>query len=314
MKKLIALLLTFALTEVAFAAPAANNTPAKAPAKTKAQFIVIESEEYDAGKEDVLLTQGLAQFLEVDPVVTRKTAAQAAADPKLAGLDYSFLPLYLVKKTKAIRSKMEQPLQYGVVQENADYIILPHQTRQGVYNNKETQTGVMDLFVMSQCPYGVRAEDLIIKAKKAGTFPADKTVRVRYIVSYDPQKGFTSLHGSGEWEENVRQLLIAKYYPEKFWNYLEIRNKDYRSSRWDKAMEDAGINVKKIMKKFDTEGLELLKAEAKYAQEYGISGSPTFVWEGKVQTDLNGASKLNGFEFLNPAAAAGVPVAPAGSC
>ena len=299
----------------AVAAEAAKKAPAaKAKPKTKAELIIIESDEYEAGKEDVALTMGIGEFLGATPTVTRVSVKDVAANPKLAELDYSFLPLYLVKKTKAFREKMAQPIQYGYVLENDEFLILPHQTRQGVFNNKETQKDVMDLFVMSQCPYGVRAEDFIIKAKKDGTFPANKTVRVRYIVDYSPERGFNSLHGSGEWEEDVRQLLIAKYYPEKFWKYLEIRNKDYRSSRWDKAMEDAGINVKKIMKKFDTEGLELLKEEAKYSKEFGISASPSIIWEGKVQMGLDAASRLEGFGFFNPSAAAGVPAAPSGSC
>lgn len=167
---------------------------------------------------------------------------------------------------------------------------------------------------MSQCPYGAMAENMVIQAQKDGKLPADKEIKIRYIVSYSDKDGFSSLHGSGEWEENVRQLLIAKYYPEKFWKYLEIRNKDYRSSRWDKAMEEAGINSKKIMKKFDKEGIELLKEEAKYSQEYGINASPSFLWEGKVQLDFGSASQIPGFEFLNPNSAQPGAAAPAGSC
>ena len=165
---------------------------------------------------------------------------------------------------------------------------------------------------MSQCPYGVMAENAVIEAKKKGAFPADKTVKIRYIVNYDAKNGFSSLHGSAEWEEDVRQLLIAKYYPKKLWQYLSIRNKDYRSSRWDKAMEAAGINIQKIMKKFDTEGLELLKQEAQYVRDYAIGASPTFLWEGKVVLDFNTAAEIEGFSFLDPNQ--GVAKAPAGSC
>lgn len=309
MKKLIAILVVCAVAGVAFAAPAK-----KAPAK--AEFVIIESDEYKAGQEDPQLTAGIAQFLEAEPAVTKVSYKDAVSNEKLAGLDYSFLPLYLIKKTDAIRAKLEKHLQYGYAQENADYIILPHQTRQGVFNNKTAKPGVMEIFVMSQCPYGVMAENLVIQAQKDGKMPAGKDIRVRYIVNYSDKDGFSSLHGSGEWEENIRQLLIAKYYPEKFWKYLEIRNKDYRSSRWDKAMDEAGINSKKIMKKFDTEGVELLKAEAKYTQEYGINASPSFVWEGKVQLDFGSASEIEGFGFLNPNAAksGAAAAAPAGSC
>ena len=315
MKKLLSILLICAVAGLAFAAPAKKAAKAKAPAKTKAEFVVVESDEYDAGKEDPQLTAGIAQFLNADPTVTKVSYKDAAADPKLANLDYSFLPLYLIKKTDDIRTKLEKHLQYGYALENEDFIILPHQTRSGVFNGKTAKPGVMEIFVMSQCPYGAMAEGLVLQAQKDGKLPKDKEIKIRYVVSYDEKNGFSSLHGSGEWEEDIRQLLIAKYYPEKFWKYLEIRNKDYRSSRWDKAMEEAGINVKKIMKKFDKEGVELLKEEAKYAQEYGVSASPTFLWEGKVQLDFGTASQLEGFSFLNPNAAANTgAAAPAGSC
>ena len=224
--------------------------------------------------------------------------------------------MYLVKKTDAIREKMAQHIQYGVAIEMDEFIALPKQTRQGVLPEKEAKPGVLELFVMSQCPFGAMAENKIIEAQKAGKLPEGKDIRVRYIVNYSDKDGFSSLHGSAEWEENIRQLLIAKYYPKKFWKYLEIRNKDYRSSRWDKAMEEAGINSKKIMKKFDTEGVELLKEEAKYTQEYGVNASPSFLWEGKVVLDFGGVAELEGFEFMDPNAPAanGQPAAPAGSC
>lgn len=310
MKKILIFTLLSALVVPGFAAP--KKTAAK---QAKVDFIVIESGEYAAGQEDARLTAGLGQFLEMEPVVTKMTQMQALQDASLANLDYSFLPLYLIKKTDAVRKKMEKPLQQGVVQETADYIVLAHQTRSGVYASKEAKPGIMEIFVMSQCPYGVMAENAVIQARQNGTFPKDKAVNIRYIVNYDPARGFSSLHGSGEWEEDVRQLLIAKYYPNKLWKYLEIRNKDYRSSRWDKAMQEAGINPNKISKKFDTEGLDLLKAEAAYAREYGISASPTFLWEGKVQLDFGTASQIDGFSFLNPQAAkGGAAAAPAGSC
>ena len=310
MKKIISLLLVAALAGTAVAAQP-KNAPTK---KTKATFIVVEDEIYAAGKEDAGLTAGVAQFLNVTPEVTHVTYTAAQTDEKLRGLDYSFLPLYLIKKTPDIRSKMEKHIQYGYVQENNDFIILPHQTRQGVYTGKTEKPGIMEIFVMSQCPYGVMAENAVIQAQKGGKSPKANDVRIRYIVDYNEAKGFNSLHGSGEWEEDVRQLLIAKYYPNKLWKYLEIRNKDYRSSRWDKAMEDAGINVKKIMKKFDTEGLELLKQEAAYGKEYGVSASPTFLWEGKVQLDFGSASQIEGFDFLNPKNAKPGAQAPTGSC
>lgn len=90
-------MLACTLAGAAVAAPAKKAAKtAKAPAK--AEFIVVESDTYAAGKEDPQLTAGIANFLGVKPQVTKLTAAEAAQDAKLAGFDYSFLPLYILKK------------------------------------------------------------------------------------------------------------------------------------------------------------------------------------------------------------------------
>ncbi len=317
MKKLVILVFACLLVTSAFAAAkTVSKKTKKEPAKKPTiEFIVVESAEYASGKQDPQLAPGLAGFLGGEAQVTALSYEQAQQDPKLANLDYSFLPLYLIKKTPEVTAKLEQQIAAGYVLENDDYLIFPHMTRTGVYREKEAKPGVLEVFVMSQCPYGAMAENLIIEAQKEGKIPQDKTIQLRYVVSYNPQTGFQSLHGSAEWEENIRQLLIAKYYPEKLWKYLEIRNKDYRSSRWDKAMDEAGINYKKIMKKFDTEGVELLKAEAAYGEEFGVNASPTFLWEGKEVLDFGSVSKKPGLEFLNPNRnRPGAAAAPAGSC
>ena len=305
-----------ALCVLATAIYAATQTQAKSTAKKPTlEVLVVEDKDYAAGKQDARATEGLANFLGGEAKVTVLTVEEAKQNPKIEKVDYSFLPVYLVKKTDTLRKKVDQHIQAGYVQETDEYLVFPHVTRTGVHTDKTAKPGVLEIFVMSQCPYGAMAENLVITAQKEGKMPKDKTVQLRYIVTYNAQTGdFQSLHGSAEWEENVRQLLIAKYYPEKFWKYLEIRNKDYRSSRWDKAMEEAGINVNKIMKKFDTEGKELLKAEAAYGDEYGINASPTFLWEGKEVLDFGSVAQKQGLEFLNPARGQRGAAAPAGSC
>ena len=317
MKKFVAVAAACLVAASAFAAAKTTaKTAKKEPAKKPTiEFVVVESEDaYPSGKQDPQLATGFAAYLGGAAKVTPLTYEQAQQDPKLANLDYSFLPLYLIKKTPEVRAKLEQQIAAGYVQENDDYLIFPHLTRTGVYREKEAQPGKLEIFVMSQCPFGVMAENRVIEAQKEGKVPEDQEIVLRYVVSYDPQSGFRSLHGPAEWEENIRQLLIAKYYPKKLWKYLEIRNQNYQSSRWDKAMEEAGINPKKIMKKFDTEGVELLKAEAAYGEEFAVSASPTFVWEGKEVLDFSTVSQKPGLGFLNPASSRRGAAAPVGSC
>ncbi len=317
MKKLVLFAAVCLLASSAFAAAKqAAKTTKKEEKKPTIEFVVVESADYAAGKQNPQIAAGLSNFLGGEPQVTAMTYEQAQQDPKLANLDYSFLPLYLIKKTPELRTKLEQQITAGYVLENDDYLIFPHLTRTGVYREKEAKPGVLEVFVMSQCPFGVMAENMIVNAVKEGKLPENVQINLRYVVSYNPENGFQSLHGAAEWEENIRQLLIAKYYPKKFWKYIEIRNKNISSSRWDKAMEEAGINSKKIMKKFDTEGVELLKAEAEYGQQYGVNASPTFLWEGKEVLDFGGVSQKPGLEFFNPRPQQGgaAPAAPAGSC
>ena len=65
MKKLFAVVLSVAVAGMAFAAPA--KKAAKTPAKAKAEFVIVESDVYAAGKEDPQLTAGIAQFLDMTP-------------------------------------------------------------------------------------------------------------------------------------------------------------------------------------------------------------------------------------------------------
>ena len=111
MKKLTAVLLAAVLASAAFAAPAKKATKTANKAKNKVEILVVEDDNYAAGKEDAQLTAGLAQFLEAEPNVTKVSYAAALKDPKLAQMDYSFLPLYLIKKTAAVRAKLEKHIQ-----------------------------------------------------------------------------------------------------------------------------------------------------------------------------------------------------------
>lgn len=314
MKKITAILCVCILAGVAFAAPAKKAAQKKTPVAKNVEITIVEDANYPQGKESVGFTQFLGQYTELTPVVTKMTEAQARQDAKIGQFDLSILPLYLVKNTPEARAKFEDPIKQGYLQATDDYIVLPAQTPEYVMTQRAATPNVLELFVMSQCPYGVMAENKIIEARKAGKLPTDKEIKIRYIVNYDAAtNNFTSLHGQAEWEEDARQLVIAKYFPEKFWKYLEFRNDVYQCNKeWciKAAMQEAGLNYKKI-EKLMPEGKEMLKAEAEHAK--GVNASPTFLWEGKVKTDANNISKVAGFEFFNPNAKSGAPV-PAGSC
>ena len=139
----------------------------------------------------------------------------------------------------------------------------------------------LELFVMSYCPFGVQAEEKIIPIVKE--FGDKIDFKLRFIaqekerISLNDITPFTSLHGYPEVAENIRQLLIAKEYPDKYLDYILCRGKKLDKS-WESCAEKLGIDVAKIQRLFDSPGAEqMFRENIKRAEELGIRASPTIL-------------------------------------
>ncbi len=139
----------------------------------------------------------------------------------------------------------------------------------------------LELFVMSYCPYGVQAEEKIIPIVKA--FGDKIDFKLQFIaeekaeLSLNEITPFTSLHGYPEVAENIRQLLIAREYPDKYLDYILCRGKKLDKS-WEDCAEKLGIDVAKIQRLFDSpEAEQLFRENIKRATELGIKASPTIL-------------------------------------
>ncbi|MBT3393013.1 MAG: hypothetical protein HN833_01105 [Elusimicrobiaceae bacterium] len=276
--------------------------------KVKFNMYIVEHHSFAQGKESQQLTQNLEKYINMPAEVKRMSVKEAKT--KFKGIDIDFLPLYIIEKDDTIEALFTPAIERGSVIESGKYIALPKSTREGVFVGKQRKENLLEVFVMSQCPYGVMAENAIIASLNEGTFPEDVKVRIRYIASENGE-GFNSLHGKPEWEENVRQLLIQEMYPEKFYKYLFHRNQDYRTENWKDAAKKAGINPAKIDRNFE-KGKDLLRADIKYSDSYGASASPTLLWEGQLLTNMNALTKMEKFKNFNPKASP--DKAPTGSC
>ena len=139
----------------------------------------------------------------------------------------------------------------------------------------------LELFVMSYCPYGVQAEEKLIPIVKE--FGDKIDFKLRFIaqekesISLKDITPFTSLHGYPEVAENIRQLLIAKEYPDKYLDYILCRGKKLNQS-WEVCAQKLDIDVEKIQKLFDSpEAEQLFRENIKRASELGIKASPTIL-------------------------------------
>jgi glutaredoxin len=152
---------------------------------------------------------------------------------------------------------------------------------------------LVELFVMSFCPFGVQAENAMEPVVNLLGTKAD--IKVHYIatVSGTTLDSIKSLHGPTEAKEDVRQLCIAKYYPQKLWPYLMDFDKNCQNSTLRKdlpALDACGANSARVAdidnQKIETcvssgEGVALLSTDVAIAQKYKVTGSPTIIINGQ---------------------------------
>jgi len=168
---------------------------------------------------------------------------------------------------------------------------IPQQQEGQEFDAPDKEIPEADLFVMSFCPYGVQAGNLM---KSVVDLLGDKTdIKVRFIASVqgDTVDSVQSLHGINEAKEDLRQICVMKHYDqETFWNYLMDVNENcypvYSDAEeldacWKDAAQKFGIDVNKIETcAYGSEGLNLLKEDEQLADQYGVSGSPTLIING----------------------------------
>jgi len=222
--------------------------------------------------------------------------------------DLDFVPAYLLQDTPAARTKLESELKAGIFTERKGYLAYYDRQRKGIYAGNKPEPGVLKLFVMSQCPYGVLAENALIEAVNKKQLPEGVKLEIHFIGDADKAPDgkytFRSLHGTPEWEENVRQLVIAKKFPDEFFSYLLERNKDVTSTRWEDAAARAGVDAKKVNGAFE-EGKALLAEDFKLANSMGIGTSPSFLWEGRLfMVGMGELARVPGFEHVSSSAPA----------
>ncbi len=147
---------------------------------------------------------------------------------------------------------------------------------------KTEQKVHLDLFVMSECPFGVMAEQSIIPVVKE--YGNKVELRLNFIAAEELQNGrtvFNSLHGQTEVDENIRQLIIARDYPEKLFDYLIQRAVKYHDDEWKISAINAGIDVQALgAAALRPESQALFSANIKQAQTLNIAASPTLLIDG----------------------------------
>lgn len=144
---------------------------------------------------------------------------------------------------------------------------------------------VVELYVMSLCPFGIEAENGIFPAVKALGKAVD--LRLNFIANEGPaiaagKPSFNSLHGAPEVEENIRQLCMGKHYPASYLDFILERNKSSaQAADWQAAVAKLGGDPKAIEAcAGGAEGAALLSLSIKASEAKRVNSSPTIYING----------------------------------
>lgn len=154
---------------------------------------------------------------------------------------------------------------------------------QGSAEAIEYEEGIayIDLYAMSQCPYGVQAENEIAKVKeKLG----DKVhINIEYI-GMEQNGQFQSLHGEPEIEGNTIQLCAKKQDSQKMVKFVQCQNKNPQDFKGtiEECAEEAGLDSEAIKTCSEgEEGKELLRESFAKATKAKATASPTIYINGE---------------------------------
>jgi len=179
----------------------------------------------------------------------------------------------------------------------------------GVYTKSDKP--LVDLFIMAFCPYGLQAVGAfsepiqllsdnidaqlgyVIYPEYAADLRAKGYAATWQDYCTDENETYCSMHGINELHEDMRQLCIQKYYPDKIWPYMDLIVTDYDAqlvspsnieSKWKGYAQQVGIDTAKIEQCQADEGLTLVDEQLQLDSIYGVQGSPTAIINGSNYT------------------------------
>ena len=221
------------------------------------------------------------------------------------------LPAYLIEKTPNVVEYLSVAVKQQILDDIGSYYVYYDMKGMSKLLNREQVNNKIEIFIMSQCPFGVKAVESIIDYIEKGKIDK-KNVEIHYIgdvIFKDGVYTFNSLHGDDEWKEDMRQIIISKYYPEKYLDYLKRRATNYTSPNWESVASDVGIDLEDLKRRIEDEGTKLLADDFIYTSSLKISVSPTFLVNGNiVAVGIMNLKKIKGYEDIK------IDVSHSGGC
>ena len=122
---------------------------------------------------------------------------------------------------------------------------------------------IVELFIMTHCPYGTQSEKGMIPVIKALGDSIDAKIRFVHYFMHEPEETETPL-----------QVCIREEQPDKFLDYLACFLEDGDS---DRCLTEVGVNKNALSTCVSGKAEEYYAEDSVLSQGYGVKGSPSLV-------------------------------------
>lgn len=143
---------------------------------------------------------------------------------------------------------------------------------------KKTKTPVLEVFVVSQCPFGLQMQRVINEIVR--NIPElDNYIEVKYMGEIKGGK-ITAMHGDEEAQENLRQICLREEQPNNFWAYIDCHIKE---EKVDSCLVIAKVDVSGLTNCMadQNRGLAYAQKDFDAQNKYKVTGSPTLILNGE---------------------------------
>jgi thiol-disulfide isomerase/thioredoxin len=192
----------------------------------------------------------------------------------LEKLNITSIPFVIYNSSVVNSDNFLHMARYNMINKVKGYYVIPEeQLRRGeiMFLERVRHPHKLYIFITSFCPNAKRVIARIINFIRQNGL--DITIQLKYLGDFN-EFGLTSRYGPDELKEDIRQIIIQKYYPKQFLDYLLlIQNKST-----EQALKKLGISLEYIDSKKE-EAIKNLKEDFAAAKDLKIINSPTFLWE-----------------------------------
>jgi len=156
-------------------------------------------------------------------------------------------------------------------------LLAPHLN---VLQKKSKQVVEIEFWTLPECPH---CKDLNGELEK---ITAELKGRVRlqphFLVSKTAADTFHALHGDNELREVGIQAVVARYYPERFFDWLRWRAEN-KAASWEVGASALGLLQSRLVGALAVnEHLEILEADYQLALRRRVEGTPTLVLSNRI--------------------------------